>query len=125
MTPLDALADVERFMEAASLDYAKGNRPDIADAMRLIDKALEDATNHDCEAILGWGEPGDCMDRIVNDPDILDALLTEGFTTYEIRESFGMHSSIESDSAVMDTVKRLGLGAHHGNPHCIWCLQGD
>lgn len=110
MTPLEALADVERFMEAASPDYARGDRPDIADAMRLIDKTLEDAASHDCDDILEWGEA--CRERLANDESIQQQLANEG-----------VMGAI--DETAIEVATRLGIGRHHGNPHCIWCLQGD
>ena len=106
MTPLEALADVERFIEAASPDYADGNRQDIADAIRLIDKTLEDTENHTCEDDPEWGEPGDCQARLDNDTDIADTI-GNGLTDEEF------------DAEAI----RRGLGRHYGQPHCIYCLE--
>ena len=102
MTPADAIDNVERFLIAASPAYGRGDRPDISESMDVLAKHAR----HGCEAILEWGEPGDCQARLDNDTDIADTI-GNGLTDEEF------------DAEAI----RRGLGRHYGQPHCIYCLE--
>lgn len=107
MKPNEAVMRILSFVEAASEEYQRGERPDIEEAFVLLDKLTRDYESGEIDDI-EWGEPGSCRDRVSDDEDIF-------------REVGNGLTPDEFDAEV----KRLGLGRHQGNPHCIWCLQGS
>ena len=80
-------------------------------ALELLDAIIADPD-------LEWGKPGDCWDRLINDDEPL--------ATFALK--VGAMPDLNHDAtrdAFRDWAAEEGFGRHYGNPHCIWCLEGQ
>lgn len=109
-TPEEALEAIERRLVV----YQDGDMDgSISRALDTIEAFIKQVREHGSED-LEWGEPGSCIERVNNDDTIREEL---GFSP----EAFGYAPL----SRVIDLAVAKGLGRHYGDPHCIWCLQGQ
>lgn len=109
-TPIEA---VERLASFLQVFEQHSYTLDIAiDVLARFVRQVEENGSVDLE----WGLPGDCWDRIQNDPDLIAEMKADD----EAADLAG-----DDDEGLVNAAKRLGLGRHYGDPHCIWCLQAS
>ena len=114
LTPAEA---VERI--ASFLGVFEDHSYTLDLAIDVLDKFVQQVNQHG-STDLEWGNPGDCWERIENDPDIRDELRLipptddEGYWATHDRRDEEQKLAVEK-----------GLGRHYGDPHCIWCLQAS
>lgn len=109
-TPIEA---VERLASFLGVFEQHSYALDIAiDVLARFIRKVEQEGADDLE----WGLPGDCQDRIDNDPDVAAELLENGLD---------VNGAGTTDAQIEAFAAELGLGRHYGKPHCIFCLQGE
>jgi hypothetical protein len=118
MTPNEALTMLYEFVDdAVGEDKEMIAVPThIGDALQTLADFIKQVDEHG-STDLEWGEPGDCWDRIENDPDLREELGLPNPYTEVVDNS---RKAVERENAL--AVER-GLGRHYGDPHCIWCLE--
>lgn len=118
-TPQEALDAITSRLEAFEASaFAIGLTLRMSNAIDTLHAFIKQVAEHG-STDLGWGQPGDCWERIVNDDPILAAFAEVHGDRYP---------DLTDDStreAVVAWCKANGLGRHYGDPHCIWCLQAS
>lgn len=120
-TPQEALDAIHSRLEAYEAqvgnDGLTGRMDRAINTIHSFIKQVEEHGSTDLE----WGDPGECWDRLSNDPDYRDDPEFQAL----MAKADQLLSSREEQEAVIAYAEDKGFGRHYGDPHCIWCLQAS